>query len=609
MPEQTTNLKLPIPLGNENVNRQFFLDLIQAVDTGAVSERQLTEAIGQVAIALTQDYASTDQATAISADAVRRGLETKQNTVRLADNYLAASALINAAPDAQNRAYPDGFSFFKVSSAAGGWPTSNGYVMTMRAGSGGVQLYFEMYMGNVQSEKTARIWTRSKRDANGFWQEWNRVATETDLALKMDAARPSNLIPNGTAQFGLIAWTHTGGLAGFNAAKGSSHSPGEFFYTRATDVNFAIIESDRYLISTGIYNISAEFFVGANEAPTHYIEVLSYTSAGVGTIVGGLSSAAGDNWTRRSADVIFPANASTFTVRMVVSANKAASYRGFRKLQLTVGSGMKSWNDDSAAFLASALSPLARRDLELGQFTPGDGPAFIDFHTTGVQVDYNARILASNSAGKIGTGQGNITINALDGVYTDGPLFVQGTDLKKSVSDGKAAVRAAITGKGGTVADADGDGVPTHAELAAGVNSIQQSKSGLAILEYSSNVQRVSFYPIVRLPAGLKFLSCVPLREPLVTINFYSIYYNLQLRTGAAIVTISVPTHHTASTSFFVDVVNKKAYIDSGNQNVPYIETNLTSLDFNQPLEIGYVNPVNYNESFVFQVNARIYYG
>jgi hypothetical protein len=47
--------------------------------------------------------------------------------------------------------------------------------------------------------------------------------------------------------------------------------------------------------------------------------------------------------------------------------------------------------------------------------------------------------------------------------------------VKSSVSDGKTLVKNAITGKGGTVLDSDGDGVPTHQELADGVSTIQTS--------------------------------------------------------------------------------------------------------------------------------------
>jgi hypothetical protein len=49
-------------------------------------------------------------------------------------------------------------------------------------------------------------------------------------------------------------------------------------------------------------------------------------------------------------------------------------------------------------------------------------------------------------------------------------------DLFQSVRDGKLNVRNAITNKGGIVADANGDGIPTFDELVAGINGISTGK-------------------------------------------------------------------------------------------------------------------------------------
>ncbi|QDH22311.1 hypothetical protein [Saccharibacillus brassicae] len=514
MPEQTTNLNLPIPLGNENVNRQFFLDLIQAVDKGAVSERQLTEAIGKVAIALTQDYASTDQATAISADAVRRGLETKQNTVRLADNYLAASALINAAPDAQNRAYPDSFSFFKVSSAAGGWPTSNGYVMTMRAGSGGVQLYFEMYMGNVQSEKTARIWTRSKRDANGFWQEWNRTLTEADRAL-------------------LTTW---------------SNSVADTRMTNAAPNTYA-------------QGVTREFKVGSAIGLPGEAWVLLTTEKPWVDVAGGLPFQF--------------ANGGTTGLLYYRTSNGT-----------TESAGWASWIDLVADVRLEKIS-----SIELRRQVPGDGPAFIDFHTSAEGVDFNARIIAENTSTK-GNGQGRLTLSAQGGIYADGPLFVQGTDLKKSVSDGKAAVRAAITGKGGTVADADGDGVPTHVELAAGVNSIVRSMAGVVrVVGNTSSLASTlgAEMAVASFPAGLQsHISFFPTRLDSGN-GSYAMQYDpsqvdLRITDGVNVIHIAAPPGYGGFITIAFDFGLGVATIVSDQNNK--IRTGIGVLNRNLPLRI-----------------------
>ena len=65
-------------------------------------------------------------------------------------------------------------------------------------------------------------------------------------------------------------------------------------------------------------------------------------------------------------------------------------------------------------------------------------------------------------------------------------------NLKSSVSNGKLSVRNAITGKGGTVADADGDGIPTHAELATGVQGIITPKTDKFRVHEQVNITAMS---------------------------------------------------------------------------------------------------------------------
>jgi hypothetical protein len=59
-------------------------------------------------------------------------------------------------------------------------------------------------------------------------------------------------------------------------------------------------------------------------------------------------------------------------------------------------------------------------------------------------------------------------------------------NLKSYVSNGKIQVRDAITGKGGNVADADGDGIPTFTELANAINSLQTFQNGFTTPSKSS---------------------------------------------------------------------------------------------------------------------------
>ncbi|WP_406945771.1 pyocin knob domain-containing protein [Halobacillus sp. SY10] len=65
--------------------------------------------------------------------------------------------------------------------------------------------------------------------------------------------------------------------------------------------------------------------------------------------------------------------------------------------------------------------------------------------------------------------------------HTEGTYLWNGSgrtsiaSLKQSVSNGKQQVRDAVIGKGGLVADGDGDGIPTFQELTDGVNEITTS--------------------------------------------------------------------------------------------------------------------------------------
>ncbi|CAM3494380.1 MULTISPECIES: hypothetical protein [Saccharibacillus] len=524
MPEQTTNLNLPIPLGNENVNRQFFLDLIQAVDKGAVSERQLTEAIGQVAIALTQDYASTDQATAISADAVRRGLETKQNTVRLADNYLAASALINAAPDAQNRSYPDGFSFFKVSSAAGGWPTSNGYVMTMRAGSGGVQLYFEMYTGNVQSEKTARIWTRSKRDANGFWQEWNRTLTEADRALlttwsnSVADTRMTNAAPNTYAQ-GVTREFKQGGTLGL-----ADFENYVYLETRRpwVDDSAGVTLQTGYGMTTGrVYTRTSES--AATWSKFHREEQglrppnLVWNPSGMMDFVGWANNGFGSTKTDPTYGSYFAYNGATTSTYITCDSDPILVIPGSR---YTVGATFVGNNS-----VAGAVS----YGVEVSGST-----GILGSITNGTMVTRESRTLT------IPVGVTSVTLRLV--IYLNKPAAFRAITqvslvagdfdaynndkdsalLFQSVVNGKAAVKTAVIGKGGIVSQAGS--VPTHAELAAGVNSIPLVYRSTGGSQNGGAIGTGQSFVIGTLPPVNRYLSLTAMRSPgiQISLNFNS---------------------------------------------------------------------------------------
>ncbi|MED0688043.1 hypothetical protein [Anoxybacillus ayderensis] len=116
-------------------------------------------------------------------------------------------------------------------------------------------------------------------------------------------------------------------------------------------------------------------------------------------------------------------------------------------------------------------NPHGTRASDIGAETPSGVQAKIDAaiaahsadttkHVT--QAERDAWNSASQKIGDLTTLNTTAKTNLVDAV----------NELFTNVSNGKIQVRDAITGKGGIVADSDGDGVPTFEELVTGVNGI-----------------------------------------------------------------------------------------------------------------------------------------
>ncbi len=759
---------------------------LQDAQENGASTAWVQEQINKIAIPLIDSNTSTSKTSAPTADALRRTVESmnealglKQNTVRLADNWLASSVLVNALPDAQGRVYPDGFSFFKVSSSAGAWPTSNGYVVTMRAGSGGFQLYFEMYTGNVQTDKTSRFWYRSKRDSNTFWQDFTRVATEADLALKMDAARPSNLLPNGSGQLGLTGWMVRAGT-GWNAGNGVGPAPGEIFSSGSppAGTNY-YVESLLVKVAAGsTYNLSAEFYTPGMAAGTLFLH-LQYSNGTASTY---LNSGENDVWARRNLDFVIPSGVTWVTVRAAVKMQSSAAAKGFRRIQLTQGPGVQSWNNDADVRAASqrfwdglgfgrlndmvfpgryqgvwqatqpnepyAFTQSRRVELTVessedggslkqtltyligeasgrifwrasdtgginwtrwfeqveqwrssnlipnGGFSAGSagwraagtGVTGWKFESSGYSFPGELNFQAANASGyqyvesdliSVATNEvythsaqmlaNGVTannqmyieiVNESGGVITNvyaapgdswafrsvtftvpagigkirarcviGPgagagykgfarcMLNQGRTpaawnddsapraLFQLSNDVKTKVRGAIIGKGGTVADADGDGIPTGDELTAGVNSIRALKPGSVQPSFGGTPGSSTL--LATFPAGISRIYEVPSMQSSVRYYTYSAEHHLALSDGTTFLKlVSTGTGYTCN-GLYIDFVNKYALLlYHGTTGASRVFISIASLDLSKAISLyasAGNNPV-YTMSFVTEL-------
>jgi len=314
--------------------------------------------------------------------------------------------------------------------------------------------------GIVQLDDTTN--STSKRKA-ATADAVRRVKEITDTKIAVD--RPANLLPNSTGAYGLAGWRKVGGERGWYASVDAGINPAFFQFTEPSGANWRMLESDQIpAIENMEYTVGVNFN-GATESNQMFLEVVDQS----GTPINNIYATGKGGYHRKTLTIKTPLGTSGLRIRLGVAPNVAASFKAFSLVTIHYGSSPHPWNDDVDARIVQA-SVTKVRALELGMDVAGEGPAFIDFHSGAQQTDYDARIIAHNGNGT--TGKGNLTYYAEGGHYFDAPLYVQGTDLKKSVSDLKISVRDAITAKGGKVADADGDGVSTGAELVAGINSL-----------------------------------------------------------------------------------------------------------------------------------------
>ncbi|MDK8193961.1 pyocin knob domain-containing protein [Paenibacillus sp. UMB7766-LJ446] len=160
-------------------------EILKRLENVQIPDASLTEK-GKVQLSDSINDTSKDKAATPSAIKQAYDLANeKQSTIKLANNF--------AAPDAAITLYPEGISVFYVGGGTGGqggaWQIATGateafgYVETVRIGTGGYQMYTEMYSGTDTKNRTSnKQYKRNKRDSNSGWQPFERVLDADDLA-------------------------------------------------------------------------------------------------------------------------------------------------------------------------------------------------------------------------------------------------------------------------------------------------------------------------------------------------------------------------------------------------------------------------------------------
>ncbi|WP_243299142.1 hypothetical protein [Bacillus litorisediminis] len=137
----------------------------------------------------------------------------------------------------------------------------------------------------------------------------------------------------------------------------------------------------------------------------------------------------------------------------------------------TLLENLKALDDSNKEYLLSQI-----QGVTLGQIPDGTiTDAKLSDAEGQIKQSFNAH-QADLASQEVNKGASLIGIHDANSLFTSTNVEGALSELFTDVSNGKVQVRDAITGKGGTVADGDGDGIPTFSELSTGINGIPTKK-------------------------------------------------------------------------------------------------------------------------------------
>ncbi|MDO3408558.1 phage tail protein [Saccharibacillus sp. CPCC 101409] len=452
--------------------------------------------------------------------------------------------------------------------------------------------------GIVQLDDTTNGTSKSKAATADAVRQVRELADT-----KMDAARPSNLLPNSSGLLGLAGWRTSD--IGWSGSKSAGDGTAEFAYSAAAGGIYRILESNPIVVfSNTVYNASVAFYLEqAQPNDASYIEVIRVDT---GAILGSVGARSGDNWTRRGFDFTVPASVTSIRFRLVIAVNATASYKGFRQAQLTIYGGMKVWNDDSDIY-AHVTDSAAH--IHWGGNSTGDG-------TNNTGASYIVSAPLAPVSGDLPEG---FTISFIPNVVNGGgdPLLRVNNCTTYALRRNATTQFAFQALKSGTVytfvkvgnyflaRSAPPVGNATAAQVLQGVKFSSEAvpdggTGGLTLVKGAlthSSVRKESgaYLPFSVLPAGLSRFIIFTANN---TINFYatasSTRYNaIYIKNGNSYFDIGLDLSGYIQVSFFeIDLMSlsaKLGYTISPSASA-IANYDLRNLDLSKTLEFGFHN-------------------
>ncbi|PRA08888.1 MULTISPECIES: phage tail protein [unclassified Paenibacillus] len=175
-----------------------------------------------------------------------------------------------------------------------------------------------------------------------------RKAAIRDAGLEVDKTyirknRPSNLLPNSSAEMQIQGWTNVSSVPFVSSNDVNDEVSTAFVSNGATTSTSSILKSDNISIRSGVtYTLSADFI---NPGGIAGQIIVSLRNASGGSLVESISCDAGTSWHRKANT--FALGLGTYYVELSIPLGLSGVNRRVRKIMFSTGTDGDLWNQDS----------------------------------------------------------------------------------------------------------------------------------------------------------------------------------------------------------------------------------------------------------------------
>ncbi|KOY13738.1 hypothetical protein AMS66_25345 [Paenibacillus xylanivorans] len=157
--------------------------------------------------------------------------------------------------------------------------------------------------------------------------------------------RPSNLLPNSSAELGLHGWANFGGVP-FLTSNMFVPEGDAFYVYQSTPTNVVadLRSVDVPLINGFTYTLSAEFLNQLTSPIGSYIVIQVLNN---GEVIAQTGATEMGKWHRNSVTFKAPASLSPYTIRLYIAPSIPSGTKAIRRIMLTRGDDATSWNQDA----------------------------------------------------------------------------------------------------------------------------------------------------------------------------------------------------------------------------------------------------------------------